>query len=69
MSPKGGGGTTVSCVANYIKEKELKAKAVIMLTDGYIESDFIVPDLPLLWGIVDNDDFVPHTGKVMRIHQ
>jgi predicted metal-dependent peptidase len=69
MSPKGGGGTTVSCVANYIKEKELKAKAVIMLTDGYIESDFIVPNLPLLWGIVDNDDFVPHTGKVMRIHQ
>jgi predicted metal-dependent peptidase len=69
MKPKGGGGTVVSCVAHYMKEKEIKAKALIMLTDGYIESDFVLPDLPILWGLVENDDFVPHTGKVMRIHQ
>jgi len=69
MKPKGGGGTVVSCVAHYMKEKEIKAKALIMLTDGYIESDFVLPELPILWGLVENDDFVPHTGKVMRIHQ
>lgn len=69
MKPKGGGGTVVSCVAQYMKEKEIKAKALIMLTDGYIESDFVLPELPILWGLVENDDFVPHTGKVMRIHQ
>ena len=69
MKPKGGGGTVVSCVAQYMKKKEIKAKALIMLTDGYIESDFVLPELPILWGLVENDDFVPHTGKVMRIHQ
>lgn len=68
MAPKGGGGTTVSCVADYIADKEYKPKAVIYLTDGYIESDYRVPQLPLLWGLVDNDDYTPHTGKVLRIH-
>ena len=67
MKPKGGGGTTVSCVAEYIAEHEIKPKAVIMLTDGYIKSDYKVAPYPLLWGVVDNDDFVPHTGKVIRI--
>jgi hypothetical protein len=57
----------VSCVADYIAEKQYKPKAVIYLTDGYIESDFRVPQMPLLWGLVDNDTFTPHTGKVLRI--
>lgn len=68
MAPKGGGGTTVSCVADYIAEKKYTPKAVIYLSDGYIEHDFRVPNLPILWGLVENDDFVPHTGKVVRIH-
>lgn len=67
MSPKGGGGTTVSCVAKHIEAKEYKPKAVIMLTDGYIEHDYVLPQLPVLWGVVENDDFVPQRGKVMRI--
>lgn len=67
MSPKGGGGTTVSCVADYIAEKQYKPKAVIMLTDGYIESEYRLPELPVLWGVVENDDFVPQRGKVLRI--
>ena len=67
LAPKGGGGTTVSCVADYIDEHKIKAKAVIMLTDGYIESDYRMTDMPTLWGVVENDDFVPRAGKVMRI--
>ena len=67
MAPKGGGGTVVSCVANYIAEKEYKPRAVIYLTDGYIESSYRLPELPVLWGVVDNDSFVPQRGKVMRI--
>lgn len=68
MAPKGGGGTTVSCVAQYVAEKQYKPKALIMLTDGYIESDYLLPELPVLWGVVGNDDFVPQRGKVIRIH-
>lgn len=67
MSPKGGGGTVVSCVARYVAKKKLTPKCVIYLTDGYIERDYEVPKLPILFGVVDNDDFVPHTGKVVRI--
>lgn len=67
MSPKGGGGTIVSCVAEYIAEKKYKPKALIMLTDGYIESDYVLPDVPVLWGVVDNTSFVPSRGKVLRI--
>ena len=67
LAPKGGGGTVVSCVADYIDEHKIKAKAVIMLTDGYIESDYRMTDMPTLWGVVENDDFVPRAGKVMRI--
>lgn len=67
MAPKGGGGTTVSCVADYIAEKKYQPKAVVYLTDGYIEHDYRVPQLPILWGLVDNDDYTPHTGKVVRI--
>jgi predicted metal-dependent peptidase len=67
LAPKGGGGTVVSCVADYVAEHKIKAKAVIMLTDGYIESDYRMTDMPTLWGVVDNDDFTPRAGKVLRI--
>ena len=67
MAPKGGGGTTVSCVARYLKENKVKAKACIMLTDGYIESNYDVPEGPLLWGIVDNERFVPRKGKALHL--
>ena len=68
LKPAGGGGTTVSCVANYIKEKQYKPKAVIYLTDGYIESEYIMPTSPVLWGVVDNDNFVGKKGKTIRIY-
>jgi len=67
LAPKGGGGTVVSCVADYVAEHKIKAKAVIMLTDGYIESDYRMTDMPTLWGVVENDDFMPRAGKVLRI--
>jgi len=67
MKPVGGGGTTVSCVADYVDQHKIVAKAIIYLTDGYIESDYRVPNMPVLFGVVDNEDFVPHTGKVLRI--
>ena len=67
MKPVGGGGTTVSCVADYVDQHKIVAKAIIYLTDGYVESDYRVPNMPVLFGVVDNEDFVPHTGKVLRI--
>jgi predicted metal-dependent peptidase len=67
MAPKGGGGTTVSCVAAYIREKQFKPKAVIFLTDGYIESGYEVPAGNVVWGVVGNRSFQPIRGKVLHI--
>ena len=68
MKPKGGGGTVVSCVAKYVREKQYKPKATILLSDGYIESQYDCVDGPLLWGIVDNPAFLPIKGKVIHIN-
>jgi predicted metal-dependent peptidase len=67
MSPKGGGGTVVSCVARHIVSKQYKPKATIMLTDGWVESQYDCAPGPLLWGVVDNENFVPLKGKVIHI--
>lgn len=69
MKPMGGGGTRVSCVAEYVREKQYKPKAVIYLTDGWIESNYEVSSVgQVLWGVVDNDRFVPSKGKAVRIY-
>ena len=68
MKPVGGGGTRVTCVAEHIEEKKLKPKCVIYLTDGYIESDYRLPEFPTLFGAVDNDQFVASRGKTVRIY-
>ena len=69
VKPVGGGGTRVSCVAEYVREKQYKPKACIYLTDGYIESQYqVVEGTQVLWGVVDNDRFVPSKGKAVRIY-
>lgn len=67
MKPRGGGGTIVSCVAQYVAEKGYKPQAVIYMTDGYIESDYKVVDRPSLWVITDNPGFKPRKGKLLRL--
>lgn len=67
IKPAGGGGTTVSCVADYIVAKQYKPQAVVYLTDGYIESDYTLPAAPCLWGVVDNEHFQPRAGKKVNI--
>lgn len=69
VKPVGGGGTRLTCVAEYVAEKQYKPKAVIYLTDGYIESSYdVVPNTQVLFGVVDNDRFVPSKGKAVRIY-
>jgi predicted metal-dependent peptidase len=69
LKPMGGGGTTVSCVAQHIKIKKYKARATIMLTDGYVESSYDTPPGNLLWGIVGNSAFRAARGKVLHIEE
>ena len=69
ISPAGGGGTNPECVTRYIQAKKYKPKAVVWLTDGIFNPKFDANvGVPQLWGVVDNDRFVPPMGKVVRIY-
>ena len=67
MKPMGGGGTTPQCVVKYIAEKQYKPRAVIWLTDGYLDGNNAVAPCAALWGVVDNESFVPPQGKAVHI--
>lgn len=65
--PAGGGGTTVGCVNQYIKDKRIQPEAIIILTDGYVENDFGGNwDYPTLWAITTKHITSPH-GKTIHI--
>jgi predicted metal-dependent peptidase len=65
--PSGGGGTHVGCVNAYIQEKNLAPEAVVILTDGYVESDWGGSwQHPTLWVITSSDMLSPH-GKSIHL--
>lgn len=66
--PQGGGGTMVQCVPDYIRDKNINAQAVIVLTDGYLGGDWGAWTMPLLWGILDNKHAQPTIGKTLHIN-
>jgi predicted metal-dependent peptidase len=66
--PAGGGGTNVQCVTDYIRDNNINAQAVIVLTDGYLGGDWGAWTMPLLWGILDNKHAQPTIGKTLHIN-
>lgn len=67
--PKGGGGTSPSCVSEYLKEKAIEPECVVVLTDGYVGNDW-GSDWPaeVLWCIVKGDKgTVAANGKTIHI--
>ena len=64
LKPKGGGGTRVSCVSEYINKKQVKAEAVLVFTDGYLENDVRWQvEAPTLWLVTHNKYWTPPVGK------
>jgi len=66
--PAGGGGTRVQCVPDHIRDNNINAQAVIVLTDGYLGGDWGAWTMPLLWGILDNKSARPTIGKTLHIN-
>jgi predicted metal-dependent peptidase len=63
LMPRGGGGTKVSCVNEYIVQSGYNPDCVIVFTDGYVEDEIKwTISAPTLWMVVGNDSFVPPTG-------
>lgn len=66
--PRGGGGTSPSCVTDYMAKEGIKPECVIMLTDGYVGSDWGGDwNAPVLWAITGGNDVVSATGKTVHI--
>ena len=67
--PAGGGGTSPSCVSEYLKEKKIEPECVIMLTDGYVGSDWGNDwPSPLLWVLVGGNTDVAPNGKTIHVN-
>ena len=67
--PRGGGGTSPSCVSAYLKDKSIKPECIIMLTDGYVGNDWGQGwEAPVLWVIAGNSSAVAGTGQTIHIN-
>jgi len=57
----------VSCVSEYLNKQRLEAEAIIVFTDGYLESDITWNvTKPTLWLVTQNNNFVAPSGKVVK---
>jgi predicted metal-dependent peptidase len=67
LKPMGGGGTRVSCVSQYIKDNNIKAEAIVVFTDGYLETNITWDtSTPTLWVVTENRNFKPPFGKLVK---
>jgi len=65
--PRGGGGTNVECVPEYMAEHGIKPQAVIVLTDGYLYGGWGQWTCPVLWTVLDNKTATPSVGKIVHV--
>ena len=66
--PKGGGGTTPSCITKYMKAHNIKPECAVVLTDGYVGGDWGGTwDCPVLWAIVGGCKDTPSVGSVIYV--
>lgn len=71
LKPKGGGGTRVSSVSEYINKEGITADCVIVFTDGFVENPVMWQiSSPTLWLVtVDYSGFTPPTGKLVKFNR
>ena len=68
--PRGGGGTSPSCVSTYLKEKNIVPECIIVLTDGYVGNDWGQDwTASILWCIVGGNDVVAPNGKTVHVKE
>jgi predicted metal-dependent peptidase len=65
--PRGGGGTYVNCVTQYMTAEGINPQACIVLTDGHLYGGWGEWSCPVLWTVIDNESAVPTAGTVIHI--
>ena len=65
--PKGGGGTNVTCVPEYIEQNNIQAEGVVVLTDGHVWGGWGTWTMPVLWAVLNNKEANPSVGKKLDV--
>ena len=65
--PRGGGGTYVNCVTQYMTAEGINPQACIVLTDGHLYGGWGEWSCPVLWTVIDNESAVPTAGTAIHI--
>lgn len=67
--PVGGGGTSPSCITSYLKDKNMEPECAVVLTDGYVGSDWGGSwPCPVLWCIVGGNTAIAPNGKTIHVN-
>lgn len=70
LKPSGGGGTRAACVVEHMKAKGYDPACVVMITDGYLETNVVwETDIPTLWLVLQSERFVPPRGRLVRVNK
>lgn len=65
--PKGGGGTMVECVPQYMNEHGIKPECAVILTDGYLGGSWGTWNVPVVWCIQGNKSTTAGNGVTVHI--
>lgn len=68
---KNSGGTTLEAFTNYCKEKEYKSRIYVILTDGYIEHNPVVPEGATVLFVISKNgskEIVQNFGEVCSLN-
>ena len=70
LKPMGGGGTMVSCVSDYLKDKKYTPDCLVVFTDGYVEDKpRWETGIDTLWLVTQNRNFKPPKGKLVKFNK
>lgn len=68
--PKGGGGTSPSCITRYMAKNKIEPACAIVLTDGYVGNDWGGNwNCPVLWCIVGGCNATPAVGQAIKVEE
>jgi len=68
LKPRGGGGTTVSCVSKYVIDNKINGECLIVLTDGYVEDNIKWNTrIPTLWISTQATNLAIPSGTLVSI--
>ena len=66
LKATGGGGTAPECIDKYLIDKNIKAEALIVLTDGAFDKPVWKSSMPSLWVCTWTDKNIPDLAKSVR---